>query len=436
MASIAELKQHGLALFATNKTLPALQIYDAIVAAQPTDYEARLRVADCLSALAEPESANRVYRAVAWYAMKAGHPLSAVVIAKVLEASGDPAEDLLTGLVMHYGCDSDLIGKFAARIKLPESSAEVQPPDLQAGTDANFVALAAERAATCTDNFQEYPEALHAIPLLSGLSEDAFRRVLATVVVRRMADGQLAIREGEPGQSFFLVATGRVRVFDTDGLGRERDLAQLGENAVFGEMALLSNQPRSASVGVVAEADLIELTRESLASLADELDQVATALHNFTRERLLSNLMARSPLFKPFSKVQQRDLLRRFTEHDVVSGTAIIHENDAGRGLFVVLSGELEVIKGEDTPLAMLRTGEVFGEMALIRETETSASVRAVTPSTLLFLGKEYVDRMVAGVPEIRSYLETLAEDREMDTQLTLGSVGDEDEDGSVVILI
>ncbi|MCP4447301.1 MAG: cyclic nucleotide-binding domain-containing protein, partial [Myxococcales bacterium] len=99
----------------------------------------------------------------------------------------------------------------------------------------------------------------------------------------------------------------------------ERDLAVLGENAVFGEMALLSNQPRSASVGVVKEADPIELTRESLAALADELEQVAAALHNFTRERLLSNLMARPPLFRPFSKAQQRDLLRRFTEHDVVA---------------------------------------------------------------------------------------------------------------------
>jgi cAMP-dependent protein kinase regulator len=436
MASIAELKQHGLALFAGNKALPALQIYDAIVAAQPLDYEARLRVADCLAALAQTEAATRVYRAVAWYAIKAGHPLTAVVIAKVLESLGDPADDLLTGLVMHYGCDSELVGKFAARIKLPEGSAEVAPPDLQIPPSADLVTMAADRAATCTEDFTEYPEALHAIPLLSGLSEDAFRRVLATVVVRRLADGQHAIREGEPGQSFFLVATGKVRVFDIDGLGRERDLAQLGENAVFGEMSLLSNEPRSASVAVVAEADLIELTRESLASLADELSQVATALHNFTRQRLLSNLMARSPLFRPFSKVQQRDLLRRFTEHDVVAGTDIIHENDAGRGLFVVLSGELEVIKGEDTALANLRTGEVFGEMALIRDAATSASVRAVTPSTVLFLGKEYVDRIVAGVPEIRTYLESLTENREMDTQLTLGSVDEDEEDGSVVIMI
>jgi cAMP-dependent protein kinase regulator len=417
--------------------MPALQIYDSIVAEYPLDYEARLRVADCLSALSESEAAARVYRAVAWYTMKSGHPLTALVIAKVLEAEGDPADDLLTGLVMHFGCESDLVGKFAARIKLPEATSVVKsPPDLQAGPAPDLVGVAGIRAATCTDDFTDYPAALHPIPLLSGLSEDAFRRVLATVVVRRMADGQLAIREGEPGQSFFLVATGKVRVFDIDGLGRERDLATLGENAVFGEMALLSNQPRSASVGVVGEADLIELTRESLGSLADELEQVATALHNFTRERLLNNLMARSPLFKPFTKVQQRDLLRRFTEHDVVAGTDIIHENDAGRGLFVVLSGELEVIKGEDTALANLRTGEVFGEMALIRGGETSASVRAVTPATVLFLAKEYVDRMVAGVPQIRSYLETLTEDRELDTQLTLGTLTDEDDDGSIVIMI
>lgn len=436
MATIAELKSHGLVLFAGGKILPALQIYDAIVAAHPLDYEARLRVGDCVAALGDIAAACKVYRATAWYAIKSGHPLTALVIAKLLESHGDAAEDVLVGLVMHYGSESSMVSKFAARINLPEPGSETSAPDLQAGPPADLVGTATIRAATCTDGFDEFPEALHPIPLLSGLSEHAFRQVLSTVVVRRMADGQLAIREGEPGQSFFLVASGQVRVFDTDGLGRERDLARLGENSVFGEMALLSNQPRSASVGVVAEADLIELTRESLGSLADELEQVATALHNFTRERLLSNLMARSPLFRPFSKVQQRDLLRRFTEHDVVSGTDIIHEHDEGRGLFVVLSGELEVFKGEDTPLATLRTGEVFGEMALVRQSETTASVRALTPSTVLFLGREYVQRMVDGVPAIKQYLESLADDREMDTQLTLGEAGDDEEDGSIMIMI
>ena len=80
---------------------------------------------------------------------------------------------------------------------------------------------------------------------------------------------------------------------------------------MFGEMALLGAQPRTASVACLTEADVLEVGRQSLASLADELGAVAEALHAFTRERLLGNLMATSALFRPFSRMQQRDLLRR-----------------------------------------------------------------------------------------------------------------------------
>jgi len=233
------------------------------------------------------------------------------------------------------------------------------------------------------------------------------------------------VREGEPGASFFFVAGGSLRVYATDGLGRQTELAQLGEGAVFGEMALLGAQPRSASVATVTEVDLFEVGRQSLASVADELGAVAEALHGFTRERLLGNLMATSPLFRPFTRMQQRDLLRRFTSHDVAPGTVVIHEGEEGRGLFVVLSGELDVSRraqdGAVVPLGTLRTGDVFGEMALVRNARTTATVVAQRQATVLFLAREYVARIVAGVPEIKSYLEALAEDREIDNQLALG---------------
>src|SRR6185295_13404798 len=161
----------------------------------------------------------------------------------------------------------------------------------------------------------------------------------------------------------------------TDGLGRETELARLGENAVFGEMALLSAQPRSASVSCLSEVDVLEVGRQALAALADELGPVAEALHGFTRERLLGNLMATNALFKPFNRMQQRDLLRRFTSHDVAPGTVVIHEGEPGLGLFVVLSGELDVSRrasdGATVPLGGLRTGDVFGEMAVLRNVNT-----------------------------------------------------------------
>jgi CRP-like cAMP-binding protein len=214
-------------------------------------------------------------------------------------------------------------------------------------------------------------------------------------------------------------------VFATDGLGRNTELAKLGEGAVFGEMALLSAQPRSASVACVTEVDLLEVGRQSLAALADELGPVAEALHGFTRERLLGNLMATSPLFKPFTRMQQRDLLRRFTSHDVATGTVVIQEGEEGRGLFVVLSGELDVSRraadGAVVPLGGLKTGDVFGEMSILHNARTAATVTATRAATVLFLAREVVSRMVAGVPEIRSYLEALAEEREIDNQLALG---------------
>ena len=102
----------------------------------------------------------------------------------------------------------------------------------------------------------------------------------------------------------------------------------------------------------------------------------------------------------------------------------VIHEGEDGRGLFVVLAGELEVSRRSSeggVPLGDLRTGDVFGEMAVLRNVQTTATVVCVRPATVLFLAREYVACIVAAVPEIKSYLEALAEDREIDNQLLLG---------------
>ena len=76
---------------------------------------------------------------------------------------------------------------------------------------------------------------------------------------------------------------------------------------------------------------------------------------------------------------------------------------------------------GSSVPLGQLKTGDVFGEMALLRNARTTATVIAQRPATVLFLARDFVVRIVQAVPEIRSYLEALAEDREIDNQLVMG---------------
>ena len=89
-----------------------------------------------------------------------------------------------------------------------------------------------------------------------------------------------------------------------------------------------------------------------------------------------------------------------------------------------MLSGELDVSRKTadgSVPLGGLKTGDVFGEMSILRNARTTATVVATRPATVLFLGREYVTRIVQGVPEIKSFLEALAEGREIDNQLMLG---------------
>ena len=108
-------------------------------------------------------------------------------------------------------------------------------------------------------------------------------------------------------------------------------------------MALVTEQPRTASVQVVGEADLLEVDRAAVARLCAEVPVLAERLDRFARERLLKNLLATSPLFKPFDHQQQMELLKRFEGHDLEAGTVVIREGDAGQGLFVILLGEVEM---------------------------------------------------------------------------------------------
>lgn len=427
MATLEEIKAGAARLYARGEALHALRCYDAIVAEQPLDLDARMKVADCLVALGAREQAVAVYRQAAWFSLKAGRPLPAVVAAYLIHGvTGQAADEILTALTATYGAGSDALGKLAARLSPPSPDTVIaRPPDLRAEVGPGFLTEAAARAEGATRAFDDYPEALHPLPLLSELSEQGFRRVLSALIVRRLPDGAMVLREGEPGESFFFVASGTVRVISTDSLGKQTELAKLGEGALFGEMALLGSQPRTASVQVVGEADLLEVTRATLSGIAGELPAVAAALDRFTRERLLKNLVATSPLFRPFSRVQQLDLLRRFTGHDAAAGTIIIREGDPGRGLFVVLTGEVEVAKhdelGVEVPIATLKAGEVFGEIALLRGTPATATVSAARQATVLFLAREYFERLVGAVPELRAYFQRLSENRLQATEQLLG---------------
>lgn len=425
---VRELKAEARGLARAGQLGAALAALDHVLAANPLDYDCRLRMADLLAALGDGPGAAAVYRALAVHNVRAGHPLPAVVACRALEEMGEQTYDIIDQMAWIYSHGSSSLAKFATRQAPVDEDASIERPELAHDQPPAATIERARKRALDFSMFTDYPSQFLPIAFLSELPHGDFAPVVRALKVRRFPDGELVIREGEPGVAFYLMAGGQVRVFATNTLGKQIERARLHETALFGEMSLLTAQPRTASVQVVDEADVLELSREGLTALAAEVPSLGGVLDRFARERLLRNLFATSPLFKPFNRQQQMDLIRRFDGHEVAAGTQIIQEGAPGLGLFVILAGEVEVTKrqseadgGEtEVSLARLRAGEMFGEMSLINHQPTSASVRAASRSTILFLGRDYFQRLIVALPEIRQYFEGLSERRNLESQLVL----------------
>ncbi|MFY0522883.1 cyclic nucleotide-binding domain-containing protein [Archangium gephyra] len=263
-------------------------------------------------------------------------------------------------------------------------------------------------------------EALPKIPLFSDLPRDAFIALFERCPLRRFPEGGRIIEQGTKGDAFYVICAGRVRIVRQAG-AEQRELAQLGEGAFFGEMALLSGAPRSASVVSAAEdTQVLEISAPVLAGLSRSYPQVARALRRFCRQRLLSDVVNTSAIFQPFGRKDRRELVERFRAREVRRGDTIIHEGHAVDGLYVVLSGEVAVSKGEQS-LARLHEGELFGEMSLLQRTPATATVTAARNTSLLRLPREDFDTLILTHPQILALVSELTESRQRSNEALLG---------------
>jgi CRP-like cAMP-binding protein len=277
------------------------------------------------------------------------------------------------------------------------------------------------------------PGDLPKIPLFSDLSPDAFIELFERCPLRRATIGERIIEQGSIGDSFFVICAGSVRVYRTDN-GQRHDITTLDEGAFFGEVALLSDAPRTASVEAAAEdTQLLEISAPVLAQLSHRYPQVAQALKKFCRQRLLSNLMSSNALFRPFNKKDRRELIEKFRAREVQRGEVIIREGERSDGLYIVLSGETEVRRG-DRALARLKEGEIFGEMSLLQKTPASATVSAAKRTSLLRLPRQDFDAVVLSHPQILVLISELTDDRRKQNEALLGGVAQVGDEGLLLV--
>jgi small-conductance mechanosensitive channel/CRP-like cAMP-binding protein len=127
-------------------------------------------------------------------------------------------------------------------------------------------------------------ERLSAVDIFSPLTQEELVRLASSAGSHTYAPGETIIRAGDAGDSMFVVNRGGVEVRVSDN-GRPRTVASLGEGAFFGEMALLTGQPRAANVVAVEETEVLEIGHDALRQLFEANPDLAESLSRTVAER-------------------------------------------------------------------------------------------------------------------------------------------------------
>ncbi|PYH39021.1 cyclic nucleotide-binding domain-containing protein [Aspergillus neoniger CBS 115656] len=239
--------------------------------------------------------------------------------------------------------------------------------------------------------------------LFSHLDDDQFKSVLDALVEKPIpAKGIKVISQGDAGDYFYIVENGH---FDfmihpsgsvqpgPEGMGNK--VGSVGPGGSFGELALMYNAPRAATVvSVDPKSTLWALDRITFRRIL--MDSA------FQRRRMYEAFLEEVPLLsslKPYERAKIADALDAIK---YPAGSTIINEGDPGDAFYLLESGEAEALKnGVEGPVKSYKRGDYFGELALLDDKPRAASIVAKTEVKVAKLGRDGFKRLLGPVEDI-----------------------------------
>ncbi|HXN32016.1 MAG TPA: cyclic nucleotide-binding domain-containing protein, partial [Polyangiaceae bacterium] len=232
--------------------------------------------------------------------------------------------------------------------------------------------------------------------------------------------GSVIMTEGEPGDTAYVVLEGRCTAYRLDG-STELELRVMGPGEVFGETAIFSHKPRTASVKATTDVLLLKVTGDVLSralGLNSWMGAFVRALADRFREadQQLRNRERPSGIPPELAPVSTRAAYQKAAEHasssadamsdlesfrraspglpraSIPAGEVIIAEGDSGDAGFVILHGRCTAYRVDGTTEKTLRDlgpGDVFGEAAVFSDRPWTVSVKAATDVDLVVVKRD-----------------------------------------------
>jgi CRP/FNR family cyclic AMP-dependent transcriptional regulator len=132
----------------------------------------------------------------------------------------------------------------------------------------------------------ERTQALKAVPFFTQMSEEELDVVRGLAVEKSYPKNAVVLTEGEIGDSLYMIQSGRVKIFIGDEDGREIILKLMGAGHFFGEMAMIDQQPRSASVTTLEPSVFLILSHAAFELCVERAPRIANMVLRILAQRV------------------------------------------------------------------------------------------------------------------------------------------------------
>ncbi|KAF8252813.1 camp-dependent protein kinase regulatory subunit [Wilcoxina mikolae CBS 423.85] len=240
--------------------------------------------------------------------------------------------------------------------------------------------------------------------LFTHLDEEQFSQVLLALVEKPLPNKDMrVITQGDVGDYFYVVEKGDFDIYvnqvgrmmpGPDGLGKK--VSSIGSGGSFGELALMYNAPRAATV--------VSTTAQNILWALDRVTFRRILMENtFKRRRMYEAFLEEVPLLSPLVSSERSKIADSLDTDTYEPGATIIKEGDPGDRFYFIEQGVAEVHKSsaQGGSVRTLNKGDYFGELALLNDAPRAASIIAKTKVKVAYLGKDGFQRLLGPVADI-----------------------------------
>lgn len=230
--------------------------------------------------------------------------------------------------------------------------------------------------------------------MFGGLDESDLQVVIDAMDEKKGAPGEVIIKEGDMGDVIYIVESGTLKctkVID----GESKMLKEYKPGDVFGELALLYNAPRAATIEATSDILLWALDRNTFNHIVKDASQ--------KKREKYENFLQTVPILQSMDHYERSKLADVIKESKYDKGHSIIKQGDLGEVFYILVEGEAKATLDGDESKAVMeyKAGDYFGELALLRGEPRAANVIAETECKLIQLDRKAFKRMLGPLDTI-----------------------------------